>query len=404
MFGRNKHEADVVVIGAGPVGMLAALTLARRGVRVRIVDRGSGLAHSYALALHPGSLRVLAQLGLAQRLIGLGQRIERIVFHCDGARGGELDLAAVGGEYPFVLAIAQSALLRELDHALRESQVEVDWQHQVLDVLEAGDRVTVRVARMEPCSLGYPIAHTEWEVAEEFDLHPAYVVGADGYHSLVRTKLGLRYEDTGEAERFTVFEFVSSGELPQDMHVVFHADTVNVLWPLGSGRARWSFQARSPEDQPPTSETLERLLRERASWFDAPVDEVVWTTSVLFERRLASAFGRGRIWLAGDAAHITGPVGVQSMNVGLAEAHDLALRIATCLGGGASTLDEYGTRGQREWRTLLGLAGRSAPRAGAALWVREHAGRLGACIPAAGGDLERLSGQLGLQASAGHDR
>jgi 2-polyprenyl-6-methoxyphenol hydroxylase-like FAD-dependent oxidoreductase len=150
-----------------------------------------------------------------------------------------------------------------------------------------------------------------------------------------------------------------------------------------------------------TRERLLELLRERAPWFDAEVGEIRWSLVVRFEARLASRFGRGRAWLAGDSGHVTGPVGVQSMNVGLREGADLAERLAAIRGGGsAELLEEYGRERTAEWRALLGFDGPPAARAGTDPWVAQNAARILPCLPASGEALRELAGRLGLDLPA----
>jgi 2-polyprenyl-6-methoxyphenol hydroxylase-like FAD-dependent oxidoreductase len=133
-----------------------------------------------------------------------------------------------------------------------------------------------------------------------------------------------------------------------------------------------------------SDERLLALLGERAPWFEANVDEINWRILVRFERRLATAFGQHRVWLAGDAAHATGPLGMQSMNIGFREARDLAEIIAKVLHGGASleALDCYNRERRTEWQHLLGLAG------------GDRRNRLALCLPASGERLASLVEQL----------
>src|SRR5206468_12569090 len=128
-----------------------------------------------------------------------------------------------------------------------------------------------------------------------------------------------------------------------EIRVVLDETTTNVLWPLGENRFRWTFQLSRPEagadfpdkerravrlEQPIIDERIrqcvERVAHHRAPWFTAAVKKITWCTEVAFQHRLAMSFGRNRCWLAGDAAHQTGPVGVQSMNAGFREAGHLA--------------------------------------------------------------------------------
>ena len=150
---------------------------------------------------------------------------------------------------------------------------------------------------------------------------------------------------------------------------------MSALWPLPGDRARWSLELEAPEVSaedrfksrlttmvgeryfPHLDEArLRQLVRDRAPWFEPELRELGWSIEVRFERRLAASFGQDRVWLAGDAAHLTGPAGMQSMNAGLDEASDLARRIARVLRGGEGLdlLEAYGTERRAAWRFLLG--------------------------------------------------
>ena len=143
---------------------------------------------------------------------------------------------------------------------------------------------------------------------------------------------------------------------------------------------------------------VEKVAKQRAPWFSAGVKEITWCTEVVFEQRVAKQFGRDRCWLAGDAAHQTGPVGVQSMNVGMAEAATLAGSLRRILREKAplSLLETCDREWQAEWRRLLGLTGGLKPRNETSPWVRERRARILSCLPASHEDLAPLAGQLGL--------
>jgi 2-polyprenyl-6-methoxyphenol hydroxylase-like FAD-dependent oxidoreductase len=190
-----------------------------------------------------------------------------------------------------------------------------------------------------------------------------------------------------------------------------------VLWPRPGGRCRWSFQLPDPEQFEgervknrlseigrwifPTldEERLHELIRERAPWFDAKITDVIWSVAIKFERRLTGSFGRGGLWLAGDSAHLAGPVGVQSMNVGLREVHDLAQRLESAVkqGQGAAPLEGYDTRWSAEWRKLLNVDGTLRPRDDASPFVKKNGARLLSCLTASGDDLKPLLKQLKLE-------
>ena len=391
---------EVLVVGAGPVGLFAALHLARAGSRVMIVDKAPRAAtRSYALALHAHTLDLLAEMGLSGEVVRRGYPVAGLALTPDGKVHV---IAAVGGG-PLVV-LPQQVLEGLLESALRAEGVQVRWGHRLTGLAEEEDGVT---ARVEPAG-GRP-----WTLA------PAYVVGADGHQSAVRRALGLDFAAAGEPELYAVFELAGvDGTAAVEARVVFTEEGTSVLWPLGPGRVRWTFQIRGWEgfvepraksrsflevgsDPFPylVREKLDALLAERAPWFAEAGGDVLWSMAVPFERRLAERFGRGRVWLAGEAARLAGPIGVQSLNVGLREARDLARRLVRLVqpddeAAPAGLLASYGRERLLEWRRLLHAP--AVPRPGASPWAVRCAGRLPAALPATGPDLTRLLATLDL--------
>ncbi len=147
-------------------------------------------------------------------------------------------------------------------------------------------------------------------------------------------------------------------------------------------------------------ERLAQLMAARAPWCTARPTGIYWSTMGLFESRVARTFGKGGVWLAGDAAHQAAPVGVHSMNSGLLEARELAARMTRILRAGesAAILEEFATETRLAWQRLLGVGPEVRALPGADPWVREMRARIVACIPASGGDLEMLLQQIGLTA------
>ena len=144
---------------------------------------------------------------------------------------------------------------------------------------------------------------------------------------------------------------------------------------------------------------LRTLLAARAPWFDATPGEITWATTVKFERRLATRFADARFALCGDAAHLTGPVAVQSMNVGFTEARDVVERVARVLRDGADPdlVSEYDRRWRREWEFLLGVEGELAPGPRTDAWIAWNRHRIATCLPGWGDTYRLLADQLGLE-------
>ena len=409
----NGDQPEVLIAGAGPVGQFAALALAKRGIRVRIVDTGIwACTHSYALALHPHSIKLLDQLGLSSRLRDRAYPVKTIGLYDSALRKGQIRLNAP------MYVLGQDAIEEVLEKALRDLGVGIEWRHELTSLETGQNNVQAHIDKFEKESRGYVVAHTEWVLAKSETLEVPFVIGADGYNSRVRRAAGIEFEETGPPIYYAVFEFKSNFELAGEMRIVLGDDTTDVLWPLANGYCRWSFQlpgyATSENERTKDrmlvagaagsssmldESNLRTFISQRAPWFRGSVEGFSFRMLARFERRLARRFGAGRLWLAGDAAHLTGPVGIQSMNLGFEEAADLAETVARILTNMASSreLEAYDTRWTSAWRQLQGREGGLRPKAGTDPWMAQHASRLVSCLPAHGSELGQMAEQLGLE-------
>jgi 2-polyprenyl-6-methoxyphenol hydroxylase-like FAD-dependent oxidoreductase len=280
-------------------------------------------------------------------------------------------------------------------------KLKVLWGHRLQALTVDGGTIQAEVATLDQVASGYAVARSEWVVVRSETIRPAYVIGADGYDSAVRRMSGIEMDEHGEGEVFSVYEIEAAGELPAECRVILDPDMTSVYWPLEEGRCRWGFQIRDASEHAASMERLEQLIATRAPWWTARPTQIYWSTLGLFERRLASSFGKGGVWLAGDAAHLAAPVGVHSMNSGLVEARELAGRISRIqrAGGAPSLLQDFANETHEALQWLLGAGREVRALPGADPWVRQTRARILSCVPASGDDLEALLGQIGLTAA-----
>ncbi|HEU4693878.1 MAG TPA: FAD-dependent monooxygenase, partial [Vicinamibacterales bacterium] len=401
MFGQSHPE--VLVVGAGPVGLITALFLQRNKVRVEIVDMHQRThQNSYALAIHPRTLDVLDEAGLLEPLIAVGRKLTRVAFYEGRNRRAEIDYSRLTCRHPYLLVVRQDLVERAMEKALRAHKLRVQWGHRLESLAPNGGAVRASVAKLDQVASGYAVARSEWVVVRSRTVHPAFVVGADGYDSAVRRMAGIDMAEHGSSQLFAVYEIEATGELPAEGRVILDPDLTSVYWPLEEGRCRWGFQINDADEYAPSIDRLEQLLAARAPWFTARPDRVYWSTRALFESRLTRSFGGGGVWLVGDAAHQAEPVGVHSMNLGLIEGHDLATRISRIrrADGSSSLLQEFATDTHDAWEGLFDARHtvRALPEADP--WVRQNAARILACIPASGADLQPLLTQIGVETAA----
>ena len=398
----HHPDPEVLVVGAGPVGLVAALFLQQHGVRVEIIDMHQRTTqHSYALAMHPRTLRILDEAGLSEALIAAGRKLTKVAYYEGRERHAEIDYSALASEHAYLLVVRQSLLERTAEEALRRKKLKVLWGHRLQALTVDGGPLRAEVVQLDQVATGYPVARNEWVVVRSETIRPAYVIGADGYDSAVRRMSGIELEEHGAAQIVSVYEIEATGELPAEVRVILDPDLTSVYWPLEEGRCRWGFQIRDASEHSASIERLEQLIAARAPWCTARPTQIYWSTLGQFDRRLTRSFGKGGVWLAGDAAHQASPVGVHSMNSGLVEARELAARITRVqrAEGAASLLEDFATETHEAWQRLLGASREVRALPGADPWVRQTAARILSCIPASGEDLEPLLKQIGLTAS-----
>lgn len=415
----REAATEVLVVGAGPVGLWTALLLARAGIQVSVIDQEARTAaRSYACALHPRTLKMLQGAGLAESLVAQGRRLPTLAFYDPQQRRAEINLSALGGEFPFLLTLPQNALESALEAGLRQAGVRVNWNHRFDSLETEAEEVLATVEELSGTATGYIVPHWETVVKGRSAVRARFLIGADGHNSLVRQRLAIEYQRFGMPQFFAAYEFESQEAGPDELRVVLDENTTNVLWPLAQQRFRWTFQVMRTEMAPEFPEKERRAVQfqrkevdervrayvqkvagKRAPWFKSPVQEILWCTEVAFEQRVAQQLGRGHCWLAGDAAHQTGPVGVQSMNAGFGEGAILAERLRRVLRSQAplEELETYGREQHQQWQRLLGASGGLKPRTGADPWVRDQRARILPCLPGTAEDLDAAAEQLKLE-------
>jgi len=385
-----SHRTQVLVVGGGPVGLFAALCAVDRGLNVTVVERGfRGYARGHATVLHPSSVRLLAGFGLSAKLFEQGHAVDYVELYDRKELLSTLELSSPA------LCVPQSVIEEQLLKALHERDVDVRAPCEVSSLTQDESGVRAHVVRRELATLGSPEREADWRAVEHYPVHASFVLAADGRNSFVRGELGIDSLQVGPKETFAMFDgpYSAPGNAIQ---LSFSGGLGAAVLPLSNGR-RWGFELPAESSLVPDVAHLRSLVCERAAWQEELPEAVTWSTIAHFDRRLARPFGRGRVWLAGDAAHATSPFGGQSVNGGLAEAHELVTHMADCIAGkeALEVLGLVAARREREWKRVLGFAQLDA-RPKTASWVLEHARRLAPALPASGQDLHSLLDQLGV--------
>ena len=332
-------DVPVLVVGAGPTGMMLSLWLQRLGVSHRIVDGASSSGQtSRALVVHARTLELYRQLGLAEAVIAKGTRIESLVVHHNGTPRGVVPVGLGGqglSKYPFILSITQDEHEALQEATLAERGVTVERSVECVEATPDGaDRMKVTLR-----------AHGRDE-----HLTAGYVIGCDGAHSRVRQSAGIEMLGGTYDRAFFVADVLHSGppSTQGQMNMCLSREDFCMIIPMPHqpGRARLiGFVPRAGESLRPEQGTFDDVRPAVAR--NAPklhVDEVNWFARYRVHHRVAAHFRQGRVFLCGDAAHIHSPVGGQGMNTGLGDATNLAWKLAAVVRGSEAPdalLDTY---------------------------------------------------------------
>ena len=358
-----RYDCDVLVVGAGPSGLMAAALLVRQGVKVCVVDANAGPAtESRAFAVQARTIELFRSMGLAGELLARGVVTTGIRFHIRGRHVGGLDFdraKAATTPYKFILMAPQSEVEEVLLQDLARHGVTVRRDTRLTQLHQTEDAVTALVG--------------------ERTITAQYVVGADGAHSTVRQQLGLSFDGDKYGQRYLLAD--CKVEWPLDhahFRVFVNRDRIGLFLPLKG--AETSRVMVTDLGDPKAEFDLGNLQTElcRAMNLDVSLSEPVWTSRYQVHLRGVDDYRRGRGFLVGDAAHIHSPAGGQGMNTGLHDAANLAWKLATAVHEDVDLLDTYSAERHpagvqllkftdRLYRVAAGLRGWKA-------WLRDIAG------------------------------
>lgn len=334
MNASSTRDTDVLIVGAGPTGLVLALWLTRLGVRVRVFDKTTEPGTtSRALAVQARTLELYSQIGIADAVVERGRKAVAVhlwVAGKDVARGVFGDMGAGQSPFPYALTFPQDEHERLLVARLAEVGIEVERHTELLSFEDSGARIRARLKRADGTS----------ETCEV-----AYIAGCDGAHSPTREALKIEFRGGVYTHLFYVADVEGGGTVMNgEVHVGLDKTDFLAVFPLkDEGRARLVGTLRDEAEQKHENLTWNDVSTRVLQWMRIDVKRVNWFSTYRVHHRVADRFRKGRAFLLGDAAHIHSPVGGQGMNTGIGDAVNLAWKLAAVLHGNAdaSLLDSY---------------------------------------------------------------
>jgi 2-polyprenyl-6-methoxyphenol hydroxylase-like FAD-dependent oxidoreductase len=363
----DSAGTQVLIAGAGPIGLAAAIELTRRGVHCRIVDPLlEPPQYAKAVGVQPRTLEVFEAMGVLPRILDAAIQMHGQFVYVNGEKNAQLDMT-LPPDVPFAfVAIPQYETERILREDLALRGVHVERGLRLAGFEQDADGVTATLAGDDG----------------ENTVRAGYLVGADGAHSMVRKSLGLTFEGAAFEEQYMLGDVEVDWSMPRgygvrSMHQTDgKTDDLLVCIPL-PGRNRYRMSALVPPDlsaepsnavahgfegdRKPELHHIQAVL-DRMSPEPTTARNLRWSSVFRISHRIVDAYGRGRVFVAGDAAHIHPPTGAQGMNTGIQDAHNLAWKLALAVSGRAASglLDSYDAERRPVGEEVVGRTVRSA--------------------------------------------
>ena len=339
-------RSDVLIVGAGPTGLVLALWLARLGVIPRIVDRTAEPGTtSRALAVQARTLELYRQLDLADSVLARGHKVPAIHLWVTGEERARLSFESVGSDltpYSFLQIFPQDQHERLLIGRLQQFGVSVERRTEFLGYREEGERL---VARLRGPEGGEEVCET------------TYLAGCDGARSLVREAMGTGFPGGTYRQVFYVADVEASGAaFDGELHVDLDEADFLAVFPLaGQGRARLIGTVRGERAEHAETLRFEDVSDRARQNLKVRIEKVNWFSTYRVHHRVTDHFRKGRAFVLGDAAHIHSPAGGQGMNTGIGDAVNLAWKLHAVLTGRApdALLDSYEAERMKFARRLV---------------------------------------------------
>jgi 2-polyprenyl-6-methoxyphenol hydroxylase-like FAD-dependent oxidoreductase len=325
-------DPAVLIVGAGPVGLVLACELARRDVGLRLIDKlPRPTTESRAIVVHARSLEMLERIGVVDELMATGIKVTGAQFHADGVTRAEIALNTVDSPYPFSVTLPQTETERILRERLAGLGVTVEQGTELVGFDQDEGLVRARLRR---------------EDGRDETVASSWIAGTDGSHSTVRSATGAHLEGSFKGERFLMGDVEADYDLDRSsMHTFFSPGTGPiVVFPMRGERTRLIAQLTDEADVDagePTLERMQAVADERAGGIK--LLEAHWLTVFEIHHAQVPQYRHGRAFLAGDAAHVHSPAGGQGMNTGMQDAFNLGWKLALAADGRAAPglLDSY---------------------------------------------------------------
>jgi 2-polyprenyl-6-methoxyphenol hydroxylase-like FAD-dependent oxidoreductase len=378
MRGKPGTEKAVLVVGAGPTGLLLAGELARHGVPCRIIDEARDRQTApRAITVHARSLEIFDDLGIVSEMVQHGRPVRAINLYTGAnatlrkeiARIARLDWGTIDSPYPFMLGIPQPSTERVLEDFVERGGIQVERGVRFVGLAQDTSGVTVQLEYLED-------GRTE-------EARFAWVAGCDGAHSTVRESMSLEIEGSDDLVGIGLIDMQLDWERADDEAHVFRGPAGALQFhPMPDDR-HWRLAVDLPPLKPgqrwpePTPDAFQAMV-DQCGVPDAVMRDPTWLSYFRLQRRIVPRYRAGRVFLAGDAAHVHHPFGAQGMNISMQDAYNLAWKLALVIRGDGRPrlLDSYDAERRPVGEQVLRITARNTAATARGVAGRELRERL----------------------------
>jgi len=324
----NNLDTDILIVGAGPVGLFLANECARRGLRWRLIEtHASQSEHSKALAIFPRTLEIFDMAGIVPPFLDRANRVTNVTVVTHDRTLAHLRFAPKESPYPFVAMVPQDVTERLLVEELRKKGGNIEYETTFISADQQHDRVNATLEKN----------------GQRNQLRASFVIGCDGAHSAVRHQLNLPFEGAEYNALFMLADVETNETVPADEMQLCPSEFGPVaIFPMSATRRRIVATIDNEEGDAPSLDVVRKIIAQRAPQ-GIEARSLHWSSYFHIHHRQVARLREGRIFIAGDAAHIHSPFGGQGMNTGLHDAWNLVWKLDLFLRGHGNEqlLDSY---------------------------------------------------------------
>ncbi len=310
----SQHNIDVLIVGAGPVGLFCANELIRHGLSCRIIDKKEGLSeHSKALGIHIRTLDVLEDCGFIKEVEQQGHQVEGVLFKSKGKTLVNATFKGVEANRHYLIDLPQNKTEAIFNQSLQGKDIHVEWDTELTHLSQSPNEVTVTLKK----------PNNKIEL-----LNANWLIACDGAHSTVRHQVGAEFKGSAYKQEWWLADLLVDWKVPDNRMAIFISKNGPLAcFPMGDKRYRLVMTAKPNSITDPSLDDIKNEFQLRSS-DKATLSNPYWLSQFSIHHRQIQQYRYDRVFFAGDAAHIHSPMGGQGLNTGIQDAYNLIWKLA----------------------------------------------------------------------------